>query len=99
MELERVKNLVTMTLRENPSTRESDEILYLEVCRKVNEKALYLPFAEVLKRGKELKLPSYKSVCRTRRKAQAEHKELKATLSTQIEREESEFAYRSFAKE
>ena len=99
MGLEKTKNLVLMTLKEFPITRDNDELLYLYVCKKVNPIFLTLPFGEAMVRRKDLKLPSYKSVCRTRRKVQEENKELKASTKVQIQREEAEQSYKKFAKQ
>ena len=75
-DLTNLKNVVIKILEEQPVTRDSDDKLYLEVCKVKNKDAANLTFSEIMLHRNEYRLPAYSSVERARRKAQAERKDL-----------------------
>lgn len=101
-ELKTTKGIVKVILTEKPQTRNSDSFLYLEVLNKVcKEKEidinkLTVPYLLLL--GKDLGLPGFETVRRTRQKLQAEFPEFSATDEIQAYREKNEVVYREFAR-
>ena len=86
MELKQLKNFVEYLLREYPTLRESDDVLYLEVLRRVHPywnngrittNIENMPIGEFFSERKNMKLPTYESVSRCRRKTQEEHPDLR----------------------
>lgn len=94
-DLLQVKRRVEMILEENPATRDSDDLLYLEVIRKAAPEAEHLSVGCFFRNRKNLEVPSFESVRRTRQKTQAERPELKGTKES--ERRDSEAEFRAFA--
>lgn len=96
MELKDLKTLVIEALKQDESFRENDDLLYLEILKKVHpywnngsiatniEK---VSIGEFFKARKNVKLPTYESVSRCRRKAQEENPALKPVEPVQIGRE------------
>ena len=86
MELKATKDLVELLLREYPALRANDDLLYLEVLRKVpphwnsgriTTNIENMPIGEFFSERKNMKLPSFESVRRSRAKIMEEHPELK----------------------
>ena len=77
-EFKGTKALVKRILTNYPQTRNSDMALYIKVIEALNKNALDKPIVEVLQNLKELGLPCYETVTRTRRKIQEECSELQA---------------------
>lgn len=98
-ELRTAQNIVRDILETNPDTRNSDTALYLKVCEKVNPKALDKPFWVVLGSLKELGLPNFETVRRTRQKLQAAFPELCGYTNVEAERVLNEEAFREYALE
>lgn len=70
-DIKKVKEVVRNILVENEEARESDDLLYLLVCQEMCEKNLYkISFADAFLNRKELNLPPYESVRRSRQKWQ-----------------------------
>lgn len=94
-----VKDILTTT----PQCRNSDEILYLHIIRKVGiEKGLDIDKMSIpmlLLHSRDLDLPSYKSVERARRKMQEFFPELRGSEKVEIHRELNEEEYRAYARE
>lgn len=94
-DLLQVKRRVEIILEENPATRESDDLLFLEVIRKAAPEAENLSVGCFLKHRKDLEVPSFESVRRSRQKIQAERPELKG--NNESERRSLEADFRAFA--
>lgn len=94
-DLLQVKRRVEIILEENPATRDSDDLLYLEVIKKTAPEAENLSVRCFLKHRKDLEVPSFESVRRSRQKIQAERPELKG--NNESERRDSEAEFRAFA--
>ena len=97
MELKDTKTLVENLLREYPALRESDDLLYLEVLKRVQPywnsgrittNIENMPIGEFFSERKNMKLPSFESVRRSRAKIMEEHPELKPCEKVQKGREE-----------
>lgn len=97
MKLIATKELVKKILEENPKARDSDMLLYCEVCKALNDDALGKPFYQVILDLEKLGLPPFESVRRSRQKVQAEFPELAASPEIQVFRSENEEKYRKFA--
>lgn len=98
MDLKQTKALVRYILSKYEDARNSDMALYLRVCEVRNERALCMPFCEVLQSLKELNLPPFESVRRARQKVQEEDLRLIACDEVAMARAESEAEYRAFAR-
>lgn len=97
-ELKKTKDLVFEILQRSKESRNSDDILYINVCEAVNPIASAMPLSKVLRNRKEYGIPNYESVRRARQKLQAEHPELAAVSDVEAGRMLCEQTYREFAK-
>lgn len=89
---------VLQVLKAVPEARNSDDLLYIQVCSMMNKDALTMPFCQVLARRKELGLPAFESVRRSRQKFQAEHPELAGCTEVEEQREINEEIVKEFVK-
>ena len=91
--LKNIKKLVTEELKQNPVSRKSDQILFLNVCDRMGVDTFqsldYLTLTH--------QMPSAESVRRCRQKIQREHPELKDEKTVE-RRAELEEEYRAFAR-
>lgn len=70
-EINNVKEVVRQILVENEEARENDDLLYLLVCQEMCEKPLCeISLVDAFMHRKELNLPPYESVRRTRQRWQ-----------------------------
>lgn len=97
-ELKTTTQLVQQVLEEVPAARSSNDVLYLEVFRIINQNVLGLPLDVVLTNMKEYALPSFETIVRCRRKLQAEIPELRAGAAVQGFRGEREAEFREWAR-
>ena len=97
MEIKDTKAFVEYLLREYPALRGNDDLLYLEVLRRVHPywnngrittNIENMPIGEFFSERKNMKLPSFESVRRSRAKIMEEHPELKPCEKVQKGREE-----------
>ena len=98
-ELKNTTMKVRQVLATVPAARNSDNILYLEVVRLIDQHVLRLPLAVVLNNMKEYNLPTIETVGRCRRKLQAKFPELRATTEVQAFRSGLEAEFREWAGE
>ena len=98
-ELRNTTKMVKYVLDKEPITRNSDNLLWLEVIKLVNQGVLRKPMAEVLQNLNEYGLPSIETVGRCRRKIQAECPELRAKQDVQDCRAEREEEFREWSGE
>ena len=98
-ELRNTTMMVRQVLATVPAARNSDNILYIEVVRLIDQHILRMPLAVVLQNLKEYNLPSIETVGRCRRKLQAEFPELRASLEVQEFRSGLETEFREWAGE
>lgn len=97
-ELRNTTKMVKYVLEKEPRTRNSDNLLWLEVIKLVNQGVLRNPMAEVIQNLNVYSLPSIETVGRCRRKLQAEFPELRADKTVEDFRSELEDAFRELAK-
>ena len=100
--LNNVKRRVKAILEAKPETRNSDNLLYLEVmkqiAKEIGEDIESVPMVTFIEQLSNSPYPPFESVRRTRQKVQAEHPELKADEVVQLFRTEMEFAYEDFVR-
>lgn len=97
--LKTVEGKVKAILQKNEDARNDDMVLYLALCNLYLEDAGNMPLAPILTNHKELGLPRFESVGRTRRKLQEKYPELIGSVRMQKIRAKGEKAYRRYAKE
>ena len=90
--------IVKQILKAVPETRNSDDLLYIQVCSRMNDKALTMPFCQVLGMRKQLGLPPFESVRRTRQKIQSTHPELAGADEVEGKRKLNEEIVKEYAK-
>lgn len=97
--LRNMTELVRIVLEQQPETRSSDNLLYIEVLRRcTNQRVLNMPVWMFYTNLIEWHLPSIETVGRCRRKAQQENPHLKATAEVQDWRNDKETEFVQFAK-
>ena len=96
--LRTLTDMVRIILEQQPETRSSDNLLYIEVLRRcTNQNVLNMPVWAFYQNLKEWQLPSIETVGRCRRKAQQENPHLKATAEVQGFRYDKETEFMRFA--
>lgn len=88
MKIENVETLVRNSLEKNKSTREDDNLLYIDVIYQIDPLLVNENFLMNFKNARKLGLPAFETVSRARRKLQAENKNLRGSLENQKAREE-----------
>jgi len=68
---------VESILRKKKSTRDNDDLLYVEVCKKLNPNITEANFIDVMGHRVKYGIPVYESVRRARAKIQASNEELR----------------------
>ena len=91
--------LVRQVLATVPEARNSDNVLYIEVVRLIDQNVLRTPFAVVMQNLKLFNLPSIETVGRCRRKLQARFPELRADKEVEEFRKGLEEFFREWAGE
>lgn len=97
-DLKHISDIVKDILIDIPDTRNSDFSLYKEVCRKLNPVVMGMPFGTVMSCHKDLKIPSFESVTRARRKIVAKIPSLAGDSDVEAVRTEKESEFREYAK-
>ena len=96
-------NLVWEVLVDSRNARDSDNILYLLVCdKRLSEKGLSvgrISFKEAFMAQKQLNLPNFETVRRTRQKLQAQFPELAGSKTVKESRAKREQVFREYARE
>ena len=98
-ELESIGVIVEDILRYNPDTRNSDDALYISVCRRINSAAINLPFEEIIKNRKEYGYPAYTYVARVGRRIREKNPTLAGRDDVEGHRKVNEEVFREYAKE
>ena len=91
--MKRYEDLVERALVEYPKTREDDFILYATVIHYIEPQIVNQPFGIVMKAHKELKIPSFESITRARRKVQENNLNL-CDEKTRKMREERKYQFK-----
>lgn len=90
--LKTMEKVVLQILEEKPATRKDDYVLMLEVCNKLCPDVLYHEFRTALYCHNALKIPSWETVSRCRRKVQEKYPYLKdENIAVIREAEEKEY--------
>ena len=101
--LSTITDLVKSILEEKPDTRNSDELLYVEVLETYSDRmdvdVCNYPFASALKNLKAWGIPSMKTVERCRRKVQSDFPKLAANDTVEGFRAIKEQEVKRWAKE
>lgn len=101
-ELTTTTNLVKEILETVPDTRDSDNLLYLEVIKHIsNDKGvnlLGLPMEQFFRKLTQNQVPSIETVGRCRRRLQAQYPELRADEIVIGYRSEREEMFREYAR-
>lgn len=80
MKLTETKKIVKKLLNERPETRDSDNILILEVLNYIEPGIEFKPFNQVIAQCSEQgKFPTFETIRRTRQKIQSENPNLRAS--------------------
>ena len=107
MEIKDTKAFVEYLLREYPALRGNDDVLYLEVLRRVHPSwnngrittnIENMPIGEFFSERKNMKLPTFESVTRCRRKVQEENADLKPCEKVQAARLKQEEEFYNWSK-
>ena len=93
-----IKSLVKDILEDNEKARNSDNILYAQICYTIKPSVAQIPFGEVMVNLDRYGLPPFESVRRARQKLQAERPDLRPCDEVELFRAENETAYKEFAK-
>ena len=96
MNLKNIKNIVEKCLADKPQTRNSDRILYAEVCQEMGYDTHSMSAWDMLHNPE---MPSTESVRRSRQKAQAENPLLRACEAVEQMRMQLVGDYRAFSRE
>lgn len=85
------KTIVEITLMNHPDARDSDFRLYGWICALVSPKVMDLPFKQVMWQHKELDMPSFDTIQRTRQKLQHDKPELRGKAYNKRMEKQSEY--------
>lgn len=96
--IRRTSDIVKDILENIPDTRNSDDKLYFQVCKRINPDALNKPFYMVVLHRKEHSFPPFESVRRARQKLQASYPELCGSDEVEAERKVNEELVRKYAR-
>ena len=94
----KITDMVLDILEHDTATRNSDDKLYFEVCKRVNPDILATSFGHVLTGFKAYGVPAYESVGRARRLIQAQRPDLKADDIVNDYRLENEMRYEDYSR-
>ena len=97
-DIKRTSDIVKEILERKPETRNSDDELYFQVCKKINPEAMSKPFYMVVLHRKEHSLPPFESVRRARQKLQASYPELCGTDEVEAHRVVCEGIVKDYAR-
>ena len=97
--IKRTQDIVKQVLEEVPEARNSDDVLYVCVCNRINTNACTLPFYIVMRHRKIYNFPPFESVRRSRQKLQAAYPELAGSDVVEAQREVNEAVVRDYARQ
>lgn len=90
---------VLYALENKPETRNSDDLLYIEVCKMIDNDGLNKPFWYVIMNHDKLNYPSIETVGRARRLIQSKRPDLGADVNVYIGRSDNEEIFREYARQ
>lgn len=91
-------DIVKEVLENCPDARNSDDLLYINVCRKISPMICTQPLQTVFLMRKELGIPCYESVRRSGQKIRAAHPELCGADEVEAQRVVNEQIVRDYAR-
>jgi hypothetical protein len=96
--IRRTSDIVKDILENCPDARNSDDLLYINVCKKLSPMVCTQPFQTVLLMRNELGIPPFESVRRTRQKLQAAYPELCGSDEVEAQRVANEEIVKNYAR-
>lgn len=96
--LYKVEDIVYQVLKEVPEARKDDFVLVAEVYNKIQPLINNVSFNRVMLGHKELGLPYFESISRSRRRLQNIFEELRPSKEVQEARDEEQLIYREYAR-
>ena len=99
MGLRNTTKIVKSILETNKMARNSDNYLYIEVCKTINPQVIHKPFMDVMADLKAYNLPSIETVGRCRRKVVECNPELAGNSRVEAGRALNELEFREYAKQ
>lgn len=99
MSLRGTTKIVKSILETNKMARNSDNYLYIEVCKTINPQVIHKPFMDVMADLKAYNLPSIETVGRCRRKIVENNPELAGNSRVEAERALNELEFREYARQ
>lgn len=96
--IKRTSDIVKDVLKDCPNARNSDDLLYINVCKRISPMVCNQPFQTVLLMRNELGIPPFESVRRTRQKLQASYPELCASDEVEAQRMVNEEIVKNYAR-
>ena len=97
-DLYKTSDIVKNILEEKPATRDSDDLLYFEVCKELCPHVLDYKLGDVLLTFNDYDIPRYESVGRARRKIQSENPWLGSSEKVKGWRTDNEGKYREYSQ-
>lgn len=97
--MRKLENIVKYVLEESSEARDDDFILILNVYEAIDGDLWHMSFRTIMRDHLELKLPSFESITRARRKVQKEYPELQSSRKTKEVRSAEEKAYCNYYTE
>lgn len=89
---------VAFILMRNPEARDSDIILYKEVCEEISKDFTKIPFGVALEMMNQYKIPPFETVRRARQKLQSKNPEIRGSKKVRNARKELENTFRDYAR-
>ena len=97
--MRKLEGVVKSTLEISKAAREDDFILVCMVYGELNGAVKYKNFEYVMQNHKELRLPSFESITRARRRLQSEYPHLNSSKETQSIRASEEKRFRDYSRQ
>lgn len=85
-DLRNITDVIRMVLEVNEEARDSDDILYAEVCSKINPKFAYMSSYQIFYHRSLYGIPTYETVSRLRREVQRKIPKFKGTQTAEDRR-------------
>ncbi len=96
--LKAITEIVKEVLTQYPEARNSDDILYFLVCKKIDAISLNRPFKDIILNRKDYNYPALTYVARAGRKVREHHPELSGDGNVEGHRKENEKAFEEYSK-
>ena len=97
-ELKTTEELVKEILTRFPDARNSDDVLYIKVCQRIDAISINLPFKDIILNRKAHGYPAYVSVARSGRKLRRMYPELSGNDTVEGHRKVNEEVFKEYSK-